>query len=92
MLLNRGPPKQAENAIFEKPFRDKAIFDIKSPILLPHANTESPSNELLKLLTTPNVVRTATTSEATAAIITIDPKNDPNIANNCNFIKKKHFY
>ena len=80
-LLNIGPPKQAANPIFAYPFRANAMFEIKSPILLPQARTDNPSIELLNLLMTPKVLSTDTTSDAIDEIIMIDPVNEPKIAN-----------
>lgn len=72
----------AANAIFGNPERAKLTLAIKSPILLPHVNTDNPINESLTLAITPNADKIPTTSAAHAEIMHIEPKNVPKSANN----------
>lgn len=54
---------------------------MRSPTLLPQASTDKPKKDLLRLLTTPSVLKTATTSLAMDEMTRIDPTNEPNTAN-----------
>lgn len=64
-LLNIGPPKHAANAICWYPCRANAIFENASPMLLPQAKIDNPTNESDMSEIIPTAVMTLTTSFAT---------------------------
>jgi hypothetical protein len=77
-LLNNGPPKQAEKAIWGKPILAIVIFETRSPRLLPIANTVSPRIASLTPKIKPTACRIPTTSLAITKIQVIATKNPTN--------------